>query len=62
MSDMIPASRATLGGWYDTFRGRRVQVRRKNGDQVVLFSKCTGHEVPVPPDYLLRPFYETLFV
>ena len=61
MADTIQAGQASIGGWYDTQKGRRVQVRRKENGRVYLFSQMTGNVVYVAGDYMLRPFYETLF-
>jgi len=58
----IQARDSTLGGLYDSPKGRRLTVVSKQTDgRVKVKVKETGHLVSVPPEYPLSPVWETLF-
>ena len=57
----VSAGSAGIGGHYLTKKGRRVIVRDKTADEVVLWSESTKNLVPVSLDYPLVPVWETLF-
>lgn len=59
--ETIPAREGCIGGHYLTRNGRRVIVRSKTTEKVVLWSAATDHLVAVPLDYPLIPVWETLF-
>jgi len=54
-SHRILATDAQVGETYHSRTGLPVIVREKKGDQVVVRSLMTGHDVAVPMDYPLDP-------
>lgn len=59
--NIITAGEATIGGLYETEKGRLLEVKQVAGGRVLVLCKETGHTVSVPLTYPLIPVQETFF-